>query len=208
MQRCKDSDPWEGLQGTDSFFPYLVGDRWYALYGSAHTEKLPISLWQVGLATAPTIAGPWKRCTEFNPLKVEKRFVENPIVTQLSDGTYIAVYDTDVPGAIGYTVSSDGTHWSPGQSSIVQEGKGSGAWATEVRTPLGLIDEGNGRFTLFYTANERVSGEGPDVNGIVTTPGSIGLVELKQIAQLRSKSIFLRKENRLRFAGRESRPIA
>jgi hypothetical protein len=177
MQRGKDSDPWEGLQGTDSFFPYLVGDRWFALYGSAHTEKLPLSSWQIGLATSPSLAGPWKRCSEFNPLKVEKRFMENPIVSQLSDGTYIAVYDTDAPAAIGYTLSRDGTHWSPGQPLIVQEG--SSAWATEVRTPLGLVDEGKGLFTLFYTANERVPGAGPDGNGINTTPGSMGLVEVR-----------------------------
>lgn len=177
LQRGKDSDPWEGLQGTDSFFPYRVGERWYALYGSAHTEKLPLSSWQIGLATAPTLAGPWKRCSESNPLKVEKRFMENPIVSQLSDGTYIAVYDTDAPSAIGYTQSSDGTHWLPGQSLVVQQGNG--VWATEVRTPLGLIDEGNGSFTLFYTANEKVSGSDPDGYGINTTPGSMGLVEVR-----------------------------
>lgn len=177
MQRGKDSDPWEGLQGTDSFFPYLVGDRWYALYGSAHTEKLPLSLWQVGLATAPSLAGPWKRCTELNPLKVENRFIENPIVSRLSDGTYVAVYDTDAPNATGYMLSSDGIHWSMGQHLIVQEG--SGVWATEVRTPLGLVDEGNGVFSQFYTANEKVSGVGPDGNGINSTPGSMGLVEIR-----------------------------
>jgi len=177
LQRGKDSDPWEGLQGTDSFFPYLVGDRWYALYGSAHTEKLPLSSWQIGLATATSLAGEWKRCSELNPLKVEKRFMENPIVSQLNDGTYIAVYDTDAPAAIGYTRSSDGTHWSQGRSLIVQKGKG--AWATEVRTPLGLIDEGNGLFTLFYTANEKVSGSDPDGYGINRTPGSMGLVEVR-----------------------------
>ena len=176
LERGKGSDSWEGLQGTDSFFPYQVGDRWYALYGSAHTEKLPISLWQVGLATAPSIAGPWTRCTEQNPLKVEKRFIENPIVSHLSDGTYIAVYDTDAPNAIGYTLSQDGIHWSQGQHLVVQEENN--VWATEVRTPLGLIDEGKGSFTLFYTANEKVSGVGPDRNGINTTPGSIGLVEV------------------------------
>lgn len=177
MQRGKDSDRWEGLQGTDSFFPYLVGDRWYALYGSAHTEKLPISLWQVGLATAPTIAGPWKRCTELNPLKVESRFIENPIVSRLGDGTYVAVYDTDAPNAIGYMLSKDGVHWSSGQHLVVQEGND--VWATEVRTPLGLVDEGKDLFTLLYTANEKVSGAGPDANGIVTTPGSIGMVEVQ-----------------------------
>ena len=177
LQRDKDSDSWEGLQGTDSFFPYLVANRWYAFYGSAHTEKVPISLWQVGLAKASDLAGPWTRCTEFNPLKVESRFIENPIVTPMSDGTYVAVYDTDAPNAIGYSLSSDGIHWSAGEHLIVQEG--AGIWAAEVRTPLGLIDEGNGLFTLFYTANEKVSGMEPDPNGIVTTPGSMGMVEIE-----------------------------
>jgi hypothetical protein len=177
LQRGRDSDGWEGLQGTDSFFPYKAGEQWYALYGSAHTEKLPISLWQVGLAKAPDIAGPWVRCTDQNPLTVEKRFIENPIVTKLDDGTYVAVYDTDAPNAIGYTFSADGVHWSAGQHLVVQEGDG--VWASEVRTPLGLIPEGKDTFTLFYTANEKVSGMKPDGNGIVTTPGSMGLVEVR-----------------------------
>jgi len=176
LQRGPDSDPWEGLQGTDSFFPFQVGDRWYAIYGSAHTEKLPISSWQVGLAKAPRLAGPWTRCTELNPLKVENRFIENPIVTSLSDGTLVAVYDTDAPNAIGYTFSSDGIHWSEGRELIVQEGHG--IWATEVRTPLGLVPEGNDRFTLFYTANEKSSGAKTDGYGINTTPGSMGLVDV------------------------------
>ena len=177
LQRGRDSDGWEGLQGTDSFFPYKVGEQWYAMYGSAHTEKLPISLWQVGLAKAPDIAGPWVRCTDHNPLTVEKRFIENPIVTKLDDGTYLAVYDTDAPNAIGYTFSADGVHWSAGQHLVVQEGDG--VWASEVRTPLGLIPESKDSFTLFYTANERVSGMKPDGNGIITTPGSMGLVEVR-----------------------------
>jgi hypothetical protein len=177
LQRGRDSDAWEGLQGTDSFFPYQVGKQWYALYGSAHTEKIPISLWQVGLAKAPDLAGPWQRCTEQNPLAVEKRFIENPIVTKLEDGTYVAVYDTDAPNAVGYTFSADGVHWSPGQHLLVQQGIG--MWASEVRTPLGLIPESKDLFTLFYTANERVSGMQPDGNGINTTPGSMGLVEVQ-----------------------------
>jgi len=52
-------------------------------------------------------------------------------------------------------------------------------WASEVRTPLGLIPEGGDSFTLFYTANEKVSGMQPDGNGINTTPGSMGLVEVE-----------------------------
>lgn len=177
LQRGKDSDYWEGLQGTDSFFPYRVGDKWYAFYGSAHTEQLPISLWQVGLVWAPDLSATWKRCTELNPLSVESRFIENPIVTQLSDGTYAAVYDTDAPNAIGYTLSADGIHWGAGKHLVVQnDGR---IWATEVRTPLGLVEEGPDTFTLFYTANEKISGTRADANGIVSTPGSIGLVEVK-----------------------------
>ena len=177
LERGRDSDAWEGLQGTDSFFPYKVGAQWYALYGSAHTEKLPISLWQVGLAKAPDLAGPWVRCTDQNPLTIEKRFIENPLVTKLENGTYVAVYDTDAPNAIGYTFSADGIHWSAGQHLVVQEGDG--VWASEVRTPLGLIPEGKDSFTLFYTANEKILGMKPDGNGIVTTPGSMGLVEVR-----------------------------
>ena len=177
LRRGTDSDAWEGLQGTDSFFPYRVGDKWYAFYGSAHTETLPISLWQVGLAWAPTLSGPWKRCSGLNPLKVEPRFIENPIVTRLADGTYAAVYDTDAPNAIGYTLSADGIHWGPGQHLVVQSDDR--IWATEVRTPLGLVDEGTDSFTLFYTANEKITGAKADANGIVSTPGSIGVVEVK-----------------------------
>jgi hypothetical protein len=177
LQRGKDSDAWEGLQGADSFFPYRVGDRWYAFYGSAHTERLPISLWQVGLATSKSLAGPWTRCTAMNPLRIENRFIENPIVTKLNDGTYVAVYDTGRTNAIGYTFSKDGIHWSAGQHLVVQEGKG--IWATEVRTPLGLIPEAGESFTLFYTANEKSPGTAPDENGIKTTPGSMGLVEVR-----------------------------
>jgi hypothetical protein len=182
LQRGRDSDSWEGLQGTDSFFPYKVGASWYAFYGSARTESLPITLWQVGLAQAPRIGGPWKRRSELNPLAVEATFIENPIVSRLANGTYIAVYDNHKPNSIGYTFSGDGLHWSPGLQLAVQSG--SGIWASEVRTPLGLIDEGNGQFTLFYSANERLDGLHADANGIVLTPGAVGMVGVR----LKSKS--------------------
>ncbi len=177
LARGDDSDPWEGLQGTDSFFPYMVGEKWYAFYGTGHTEKLPISLWQVGLAWAPGLAGPWERCTALNPLTIEKVFIENPIVTKLTDGTFVAVYDNNAPNSIGYAFSADGVHWTSGKSLVVQKGKG--IWANEVRTPLGLIPEGRGSFTLFYTANQDLLGAPQDPNGIKLTPGALSFVEVR-----------------------------
>jgi hypothetical protein len=154
LQPGAESESWEGLQGTDSFFPYRVGDIWYAFYGSANTEKLPVQHWRVGLAKAPTLAGPWKRCAELNPVQLEKVYTENPIVTQVEDGTYVAVYDratrSDVPTAIGYSTSRDGIHWSQGIGLDLQP-KGRGHWANRVNTPMGLIPEGNNKYTLFYT---------------------------------------------------------
>ncbi len=165
------SDSWEGLQGTDSFFAYRVKDQWYGIYGSAHTEKHPITSWPVGLASAPGLAGPWKRCTELNPLHVEKRFSENPVVTRLDDGSYAAVYDTDAKNAIGFTWSSDGIHWAAGEEIVVQP-RGSGHWASDIRTPLGLVPEGNNTFTVFYTGGEKPSPSASEV-------WSVGFVTLK-----------------------------
>ncbi|MGD0696621.1 MAG: hypothetical protein ABSB82_17515 [Terriglobia bacterium] len=177
LQRGKDSDPWEGLQGTDSFFPYKAGNEWFAFYGTAHTENLPIPSWQVGLASAPGLIGPWKRRTELNPLAIEKVFIENPIVTRLPEGIYVAVYDNMVDRSVGYSFSADGIHWNEGQALVVQ--KDHGVWASEVRTPLGLVPEGDGTFTLFYAGNQNLLGVPPDKNGIKLTPGAIGLVEVK-----------------------------
>jgi hypothetical protein len=53
LEPGKLSDPWEGLQGTDSFYPYKAAGRWYGFYGSARTEVKPSAYWKVGLASAP-----------------------------------------------------------------------------------------------------------------------------------------------------------
>jgi len=153
MQPGADSQPWEGLQGTDSFFPYKAGKQWRALYGSASTESMPIQHWRVGLASSPSLAGPWTR-RQGAELPIEPTFIENPIVEKLRDGSYAAVYDTTTdPNAIGFTWSRDGAEWSAGQSVVIQRTKGT--WSPEVRTPLGLVPEADGTYSVFYTGFEQ-----------------------------------------------------
>jgi hypothetical protein len=179
MKPGPDSRPWEGLQGTDSFFPWPVGGRWRALYGSAWTQTQPIRHWLVGPAEAATLAGPWRRVAAANPAPIEERFIENPIVTELPGGGFAAVYDSEGADAVGWAYSPDGIAWEKGQRLVVQPK--AGLWSKEVRTPLGLVPEGGDRYSLFYTGFEqapdwaRMLGEarGGDARS------AVGLVELR-----------------------------
>jgi hypothetical protein len=164
MQQDDKSEAWEGQQGPDSFYPYRVGEEWRALYGGKiYTPSGP---WLVGLASAKRLAGPWTRLPAMSPSPIEPDFIENPIVTTLDDGHYIAVYDScaeiprDASGAvhygadainIGYSFSTDGEHWPRGKRLAVCR-EGNENWTTDVRTPLGLIPEGGNRFTMLFTA--------------------------------------------------------
>ena len=156
MEPGKDSDPFEGLQGTDSFYPYEASGKYYAFYGSAQTQHLPISLWQVGLAMADNPEGPWKRCSELNPVDLGISFTENPIVTKLENGLYVTVMDAgyDSTGlnrsAFGYSYSKDGVHWSKEQLCYLENK--TAKWWSMMRTPLCLIKEDDGTYTVFHTA--------------------------------------------------------
>lgn len=143
MQQDEESQPWEGYQAVDSFFPYRVKDRWYAFYGSYAGKPK----WDVGLAEAPELAGPWKRCPSGNPVPIEKTFIENPLVTRIG-GLFVAIYDSG--NGVGYSWSTDGIHWSSGARIKVQP-DGPAKWSSYLRTPLSLIEEGNGIYTVIYT---------------------------------------------------------
>jgi hypothetical protein len=175
----RDSLPWEGLQGTDSFFPWPVDGRWRALYGSAWSQTKPIRHWLVGPAEADTLAGPWRRVREKNPAPIEDRFIENPIVSEAPGGGFVAVYDSEGADAVGWAYSPDGLRWEKGQRLVVQPK--AGEWSKEVRTPLGLVPEGGDRFTLFYTGFEQA----PDWARMLDearggeTRCAVGLVELR-----------------------------
>jgi hypothetical protein len=151
MQPDENTQKWEGQQGVDSFFPYRVGDQWYALYGS-HRRPGP---WPVGMAVAPKLSGPWARMPEaHNPVPIVKTFIENPIVSQLPDGRFMAVFDSFGDREIGYSLSADGLTWP--LESRLQVQTGGNCWAKEgdhgVRTALCAIREDDGTFTVIYTA--------------------------------------------------------
>lgn len=164
-----DSQLWEGRQGVASFFPYRVGDKWYAFISGAYPYQTKADYpfggqpthWYVGLAEADDLEGPWTRMNEINPItSIHPRFVENPIVSQLLNGIYIAVFDggpewLNLPNMPAYTLSKDGIHWSearylPIDTKVVR-------WWDTMRTPLGLIAEGDDIYTMIYAAvdNER-----------------------------------------------------
>ena len=154
------SQDWEGSQGTDSFFPYPVGQKWYAFYGSHN--HIPLGPWQVGLAEADAMTGPWKRLVGCNPCEFEPYFIENPIVTRIED-RYVVIYDSapikadlnlhDVIDAenVGYSYSANGVDWVKGQRLRVTPPDEKN-WAEDVRTPMCLVDEGDGTYTMFYSA--------------------------------------------------------
>ena len=176
MEPGADAMPWEGLQGTDSFFPWRIGTTWFAMYGSAQSQRMPIEHWLVGLASSPALGGPWKRVLAASPLPIEKVFIENPIITPAPGGGWFAVYDSNVADAIGWAWSADGVEWQQGHALVVQPH--AGEWAKDVRTPLGLIDEGGGRYTVFYTGFEQT----PDWTRLLSGRGgetcAIGFAEL------------------------------
>jgi len=139
------SDPWEGSQGTDSFFPYRVGEKWVGFYGSSNGADW----WKVGLAGADTLAGPWRRLTALNPVTLgyEHGKAENPVVTHLKSGRYVAVFEVIETG-YGYADSRDGLHWSEAKVLPLPVSAGK---LDVLRTPLGLIAEPDGTFTTFHT---------------------------------------------------------
>ncbi|TVR56830.1 MAG: hypothetical protein EA426_13195 [Spirochaetaceae bacterium] len=143
MEPGSDSAPWEGLMGVDSFFPYRVGSIWLAWYGSSPELN--------GLAEAPSLSGPWRRITTDRPVS---RHTENPVVTMLPDGRFVAVFDgCGHHQKMGYMVSDDGRAWS--EPVLLELDSHPDRWWGLTRTPLGLIEEDDGTFTLFFTAYNR-----------------------------------------------------
>jgi hypothetical protein len=139
-------DPWEGSMGTAAFYPYKVGNKWYAFYNSGDAK----TRWDEGLATADSLEGKWTR--DRTPLPTLS-YSENPIVIRLKDGTYFCVFDhlancLTKCHAIGYAYSLDGVHWVQDFLDIPMP-----LWATSVRTPQSLIPAGGDDYWVYFTAH-------------------------------------------------------
>ena len=135
------SGPWEGVQGTDSFFLYPVNDSFYAYFGSF--KKSPEEkIWGTGLAKADDMTGPWTRRSDLNPVLMDDYFTENPVVAILDDGRYIAFLDAGIHGKFAYSVSNDGIHWSKG--TFVDMNNHPDKWWELMHKPLSCIHKGGG----------------------------------------------------------------
>jgi hypothetical protein len=166
MEPGLDSQPWEGRQGVASFFPYKVGDKYFGFYSGAYPfeswadyPKKSGKGWFVALAESNSLGGPWKRFNKgLEPIKtIHPSFVENPIVSQLPNGLYIAIFDGGpegwghhLPNMIGYTLSKDGINW--GEARYLPIETKVDKWWDIMRTPLCLIPEGNDVYTIVYNA--------------------------------------------------------
>jgi hypothetical protein len=166
MEPGLDSEPWEGRQGVASFFPYKVGEKYLGFYSGAFPfqswadyPKKTGKGWFVGLAESNSLEGPWSRIKDgSNPIKtMHPFFVENPIVSQLPNGMYIAVFDGGpdgwghhLPNMMAYTLSKDGKNWSEAHYLPIETKVNK--WWDIMRTPLCLIPEGNDVYTIVYNA--------------------------------------------------------
>ncbi|MBF4517813.1 hypothetical protein IRZ71_15720 [Flavobacterium sp. ANB] len=166
MEPGLDSEPWEGRQGVASFFPYKVGDKYFGFYSGAYPfnswadyPKKTGKGWFVALAESKSLEGPWSRIKDgSNPIKtIHPFFVENPIVSQLPNGLYIAIFDGGpdgwghhLPNMMGYSLSKDGKNWSEARYLPIETKVNK--WWDIMRTPLCLIPEGNDVYTIVYNA--------------------------------------------------------
>ena len=162
----KKPEQWEGPGEMVSFCAFKVGAEWWGFYGSNSVpEHVDASgtinlnaknLFFVGLAKSKgDLTGKWVRQSHLNPVQMDPEFVENPVVTKIHDSLYIAVYDGANEQEVSYACSKDGMYW--GKEQLIRIPNAPKA-IKNTRTPLCLIDEGKGVYTIYFTAFD---GENP-----------------------------------------------
>jgi hypothetical protein len=147
-------DPWEGQQGAAAFYVYKVGEKWYGFYASGDSR----TRWDEGLALADSMGGKWRRDDNPNP---SLTYAENPIVLKLTDGVFFCVFDDLAHGkfennaiveenssTVGYAYSIDGVSWNQSVMKFPMPD-----WASNIRTPQGMIHIEDDLYWLYFTAN-------------------------------------------------------
>ena len=159
---------WEGGAGILSFSAFPVGDKWYGFIGSNTVPVIqsPESVggvmtipesktyFRASLAVADSITGRWERVSELNPVLMDNEFIENCIVKKISDQLYINLYDGANKYELSYAISKDGIHWNKEQIMKIPKAP---EWLYAMRTPLGLIPEGNDIYTIYFTAFDGIN---------------------------------------------------
>jgi hypothetical protein len=156
---------WEaGMQDSISFPFYApASNQWVVFYGSG--PRMCCADWLVGLAAAPAPSGPFTRLpgnpVTLLPPPAGMNYTENPTAYALPNGAgFVAVFDplfdevhTGANNRIGFGFSLDGITWLPEEGAAVPVvAPGEPFWAQVIRTPLGMVDEGDGTWSVFYTA--------------------------------------------------------
>ncbi len=181
-------DWWEGLGEIVSFYPYQIGNEWWAFYGGNsvpdHVEAKAIlnpnakNIFYAGMAKSEgSLTDNWVRQYQLNPVQMDPEFIENSIVTQVAPNLYINLYDGANRQEISYAWSKDGIHW--GKEQLIRL-PNAPKWIKNTRTPLGLIDEGDGIYSIYFTAfngNNPAKIEPLWHDGF----GNVGLVKVKLI---------------------------
>ena len=136
----------EGLQGTDSFFPCGWATA-SALYGSAKGEAADRAL-----ARGPGVRAGARRtvdaCARAQPRADRAEVHREPDRLPAPGGGWLAVYRQPAARNDWLGAPADGIAWGPGHALVVQPTPG--AWAQDVRTPLGLVAEATGDTHLLH----------------------------------------------------------
>lgn len=160
---------WEGQQAVASFSPFQIDDGSWLSFIGGHWHDPRNRSWIVGLARAPELSGPWERYQAYSPSGLSSRFSENPLVTRLEDGRYLAVFDSTAEAGdpveagfsggnmIGYSISEDGKTWPFRKPLNLLPNHDI---SQVMRTPVGIIPEADGTFRIYFTYLEK--GSEPD----------------------------------------------
>ncbi|HLP38191.1 hypothetical protein [Lacibacter sp.] len=163
----KKPDWFEGPGEIVSFYPYKIGKEWWGFYGA---NSVPNHVDAVGnvnpnaknifyaalVKSQGILTDKWVRQSQLNPVLIDPEFVENSVVTKIHDSLYINLYDGANKHEISYACSKDGIHWGKEQLIEIPDAP---LDIKHTRTPLCLIREKDGLYSIYFTAFD---GKNPD----------------------------------------------